>query len=153
MGWVWAALAIGGAIFNAVGNVKSGNAAKRVGEYNAAAAELMAQDAEQRGVIDAARQRSFTRMTVGSQRAGFAGQNVEVGSGSAADVQADAAYLGTRDEMTIRANAAREAWGFRVEAENARLGGEYAKSASRWGAASTLLGTGASLLQTRYGRR
>jgi hypothetical protein len=107
---------------------------------------------------EASRFGAQVRALVGSQRASFAGQGVDVGSGSAADVQADAAYLGELDKRQILSNAQREAWGYRVDAENnrrnadiARKGGAAAQSASRWGAASTALGATSSFLIQKYG--
>lgn len=157
--------AIGGAVINAVGQAKSGNAAQRAAEsqaqqleYNAGIADLQSADAEQRGLEEEQRFRSQVRGLVGTQRAGMAGQGVDVSSGSAADVQADTAYLGELDARKIRANAQREAWGYSVEASDlrmgadvARKGGAAAKTASRWGIANTVLGTGSSLLMSRYG--
>lgn len=151
------AVAIGLAIYGAstaiqaTGQIKAGNAAKRIGEFNARVAEAQAEDALERGALDEQRFRQGVRVLIGSQRVGFAGQNVDVGSGSAVDVQADAAFLGELDALTIRNNAAREAWGFRVQAENARMGGSAAAMASRWGAASTIVGAGGSLFMAKYG--
>lgn len=144
-------LYVGGLVLDSVGKVKAGNAAKRAGEFNAQVAELQADDALQRGREDESRIRQGVRVGIGSQRAGFAGQNVDVGSGSAVDVQADAAYLGELDALTTRNNAMREAWGYRVEAQNYRMGGQQAQSASRWNAAGTVLGGATSLYAARYG--
>lgn len=184
-----------------VGQIKAGNAAKKAGEvqatastrigelqqessesqaqlseFNAATAELQAKDAVERGVEQESRFRTQVRGAIGAQRAGFAGMGVDVGFGSAVDVQGDAAFLGELDALTIRTNAAREAWGFKVQgedltrraaiqrkegrnqAEAGRLGaagaiaaGNAQQTASRWGAASTILTGGSSLLQTKYG--
>jgi hypothetical protein len=144
-------LAVGSAVHSAVGQIRAGNDARRVGEFNAQVAEAQAKDAVFRGAEEESRLRTSIRGLIGSQRAGFAGQGVDVGGGSAADVQADAAFLGEQDAQQIRRNAAREAWGFRVEAENARRGGKIAQNQSRWGAAGTLLGTGSNLMMARYG--
>lgn len=162
-----------------VGTIKAGNAAKRAGEasqraaedegdlsdYNAAVAELQSADAMARGEEDEDRFRSKVRLAIGAQRAGFAASNIDAGFGSAVDVQADAATLGELDALTIRSNAAREAWGFKVQAENFRRGGEIARqegaasaaagraqqTASRWQAGASLIGTAGSLLEARYG--
>jgi hypothetical protein len=158
-------MSIAGAVQNARGAKKAGDAANAAGEseakrdeYNAGIADLQAQDALARGAVDESRFRTSVRGLIGSQRAGFAAQGVDVGSGSAADVQADAAYLGELDALQIRSNAAREAWGYRVEAADnrmaadvARKGGQAARTASRYQAAGTILGTGASLAMQRYG--
>ena len=156
-------LAAAGTATSVYGQHKAGKAAKEAGEsqaqreeYNAAVADLQAEDALVRGAEEESRFRTSVRGLIGKQRAGFAGQGVEVGSGSAADVQADAAFLGELDARQIRANAQREAWGYRVEAADrrmgadvARRGGQAAQTAARWGAAGTVLG-GSSLLLDRY---
>lgn len=151
---------------------KAGEAQQRAAEkaadltdYNAAVAELQATDAEERGKIEADKFRSRTRVLVGEQRAGFAAAGVDVGYGSAVDVQADAAFLGELDALTLRTNAGREAWGYRVEREDLETqakiqreegaafaeAGKQRQSAQRWQAAGTLFSGGASLLEARYG--
>lgn len=190
---VMSGIAIGSLIFSAVQQYRQAGAAKKAGEadqrafeataevreseaaqfdFNAQVAELQAQDALGRGQDEESRFRTSVRGLLGSQRAGFGGQGVDVGFGSAADVQADAAYLGELDALQIRTNAQREAWGLEVQAEDlragaatarkgaaaARLGGESAaaagragQSAGRWQAGATLLGGTSSLLLARYG--
>lgn len=135
-------------------------------DWNASIADLQAADALARGREEENRFRQGVRLLIGSQRAGIAGGNIDVGFGSALDVQADAAFLGELDALTIRTNAAREAWGFKVEAEDTRRRAEITReegvmleeqgkaqrSAARWGAASTVLGAGLGFLETRYGK-
>jgi len=172
-------LAIGGAAIKAVGTIKSGNAAARLGtaqreaaesqaelsDFNAQVATLQAEDAIVRGQDEEQRFRTRVRSAIGAQRAGFAAGNIDVSSGSAVDVQADTAFLGEMDALTIRTNAAREAWGFKVQAEDlTRRGqiqrkegamyekaGKSARTASRFDTAGSLVGTGASLLEAKYG--
>lgn len=142
-------------VVDAVGKVKAGNAAKKVGDFNANVAEQQAEDALTRGVEKEQTFRQGVKTLIGSQRAGYAAQNVSVESGSAVDVQADAAFLGELDALQIRTNAQREAWGYRQDAENARLGGQSASASARWGAASSVAAGAASagsMLQ-RYGWR
>jgi len=133
-------------------------------DYNAAVADLQAQDAIERGAEAESRFRSQVRGTVGAQRAAIAAGNIDVSFGSAVDVQADAAMLGELDALTIRTNAARESWGYKVQATDirnraaiTRREGVMMQEASRvgtggtgWQTASTLLGAGASLMQMRY---
>lgn len=163
----------------AIGQLKSGNAQKRAGEKgqeaansqadladaNAAIADLQAADAITRGADEESRFRTLVRGAIGTQRVGFAASNVNVAVGSAVDVQADAAMLGELDALTIRTNAAREAWGYKVQAYDYRKRGEItrkegvasaeagqaAQGASRWNAAGGLLASGSSLLAQRYG--
>lgn len=176
-----ALLALAGAstAISATSAIKAGNAAKKAGEkqqeaaesqaqlaeFNANVADLQAEDALARGAEEESRFRTGVRTLIGSQRAAIGASGVDVGFGSAVDVQADAAFLGELDALTLRTNAGREAWGFQVQAadlrkraEIARKEGVYleaagreAQGASRWQAAGTIAGTGASLLQARYG--
>jgi hypothetical protein len=106
-----------------------------------------------------------TRALIGEQRTGFAAGNIDVGFGSAVDVQEDAAFLGELDALTIRTNAAREAWGMRVEGEDLRKQAEIQRKeganaaaagrARQTGAVLGAIGTGisgtSSLLQAKYG--
>lgn len=172
-------LALAGTAVDVYGKIKAGKAEKRAGEaeqraaesqaglseYNAAVADLQAKDAEERGQIEANHFRQRTRALIGEQRTGFAAGNIDVGFGSAVDVQADAAFLGELDALTVRTNAAREAWGFRVEATdqrnradvqrkegaNAAAAGRERQKAMNWNAAGSAFSAGASLLESRYG--
>jgi len=135
-----AAIGVSTAI-GAYGAHKTGQAGKAVGEsqaqqheFNARVADLNAYDAGVRGAEAETKFRTSVRGLIGGQRAGFAGQGVEVGSGSAADVQADAAYLGELDARTIRHNSEREAWGFEVEAADRRLAADVARRGGQAGA-------------------
>lgn len=173
------ALAAGGTAVSAIGQHKAGNAAEdaghaaadvsesqaQVADFNSHVADLQAQDAVARGTEQENKFRMQIRGAIGGQRAGFAGGNIDVGFGSAVDVQADTAFIGELDALTIRTNAAREAWGYQVQsfdykkqaeidrkaAKNQILAGEQAKSASNWQVASTIAGGTASLLDAKYG--
>lgn len=168
-----------GLAVSAYGQWKAGRAAKKAGEagqaasesaagildFNAQVADVQATQATQRGVIEAGRYRQQVRAVVGAQRAAFAGQNVDVGSGSAADVQADAAYLGEIDALQIQQNASLEAWGYKTEAYNSRrradvtrkegamalAAGSANATAQYIGAAGTLVSGAGSLLSRKYG--
>lgn len=127
---------------------------RKQGEYessqldvNASLADRQAADAVTRGNEAASRQQMATKGLLGSQRTGFASQGVQVDTGSPVDVSADTAQLGELDRLTIEHNAAREAYGYRVDAANARAQGEQVRSASRNAARGTLL-TAASQLYT-----
>lgn len=104
-------------------------------EQNATVAEQQAADSIARGAQDTYQHRAGVRKLIGAQRAAIAGSGVDISTGSAVDVQMEAARLGAIDEMTIRNNAAREAWGYKVEAANYRnqavLGKYAAKNAAQ----------------------
>ncbi len=114
----------------------------QVAENNQITAERLAVDAEQRGEIDVRRHRQQVEQLKGRQVAALAASGVDVASGSPLDILADTAALGAIDEQTIRDNAAREAWQYRVEGSNqgaqAGLYRQQADSASS-GAVGTLL--------------
>lgn len=152
LGLIALGTAVAGTTISAIGQVKAGNAAGRAGDFNARMLEEQAAQVE--GPLlteDVSRFRQEVRQLIGTQRVGFAGQNVDVGTGSAREVQQDALALARSDETRLRANAAREAHGLRQEAEGARMGADAARSAGRWGAASTALGGAGSILMTTYG--
>ena len=160
------------------GQKKQADAAKKTGElqqkaaesqaqvldYNANVADLQATDAVERGAEEENRFRAQIRGTIGKQRAGFAAGNIDVSFGSAVDVQGDAAFLGELDALTIRTNAAREAWGYKVQATDIRKraqvtrqegvmmneAGKVNANAAKWGMAGTILGGASSLMQLRY---
>jgi len=136
-------------------------------DFNATVADQQAQDAITRGTEDEQRFRAQVRGLLGSQRAGFAGANVDVDFGSPVDVAADAASLGELDALQIRTNAAREAWGYTVESTDYRnratierktgvqlaAAGQQARSAGNLNALTTLVGGTSSLLLTKYGMK
>jgi hypothetical protein len=158
---------------------KAGKAEKKAGEaqqrsaeahaeledFNAAVADLQAKDAVARGLVEEQRYRQQIDQVIGAQRVGFAAGNIDTGYGSAVDVQADAAYIGELDALTIRTNAAREAWGYRVEAADLRKraeitrreGGQLAEAgrerqkAARLEAVTGVVATAGNLLGSRYG--
>lgn len=140
-----------GAGMGAYGQIKSGKESQKMFQRNAEIAEYQAQDAEARGKIDERKMRQLTEKTIGAQRAGLAGQGVDVNTGSALDVQADAAYLGELDALTIRTNAAKEAWGYRTQAQDLTQRGKNARREGEFGAFNTILGAGSSLLLAQYG--
>jgi hypothetical protein len=151
----------------------------QVHDFNAAALELQATDAIAQGKQQETIFRQQLKQTIGSQRASFAAQGIDVSSGSAEDVQESTAYQGELDALQIRTNAAREAWGYTVTAQgetlqaqntrklgalqaqntrlvgqaganNARMGGNFAASATQWGVASTIA-TGSFSLAKQMG--
>lgn len=114
---------------------------KRVAGANAGLLEYRAEDAISRGETEAQRHEAATRSLIGSQRAAAASQGSDVNSGSALDAQESAAGMGALDALTIRNNAYREAWGYRVEAMNERFRGRFARRAGSFEAGQTLLGS------------
>lgn len=136
---------------SAYGQTRSGKETKGIYDNNAQIADWQAQDALDRGVVNERISRRQTKQVIGSQRASLASQGVDINKGSALDVQADAAYLGELDALTIRNNAAKEAWGYKVQANDYRNKGKIAKREGMFGAFNTILGSAGSLLLSNYG--
>ena len=148
---------------------RAANSQADLADFNAHVADLQATDAVARGKQQEDHFRSGVRALVGSQVADTAASNIVVGTGSAVDVRADAAFLGEIDALQIRTNAAREAWGYQVQGTDLRMRAEIArkegidaatagreqaagiKSSTKLGIVNTVLGAGTSLLAAKYG--
>lgn len=138
---------------SAYGSVQQGKAQEKqadyqaaVGRNNAIIAERQATDAEERGAAAELSQRRQTAALAGKQRAGMAANGLDLSSGSPLDILGDTAQFGELDALTVRSNAAREAWGFRNQRDQftsdagaTKIAGRNAKSASYIGAGSSLL--------------
>lgn len=142
MTWVAIGFGIAGAAVSVVGQQKGAKNAKRLGESNALISEAQAQDSLLRGAIDESMYRRQIAQIIGAQKASFGARNVAV-SGTALDILGDTAQVGEEDAQTIRANAAREAWGYRNQADDSRRFGKNAQTQANWTSASTLLTSGA----------
>lgn len=87
---------------------------------NAAVLDLQANDALNRGASDEAVQANKTNELVAAQRAMQGASGVQVDSGSTKSVSMQALATGRLDEATIHTNAVREAWGYKIKADEAR---------------------------------
>lgn len=138
------------ALMSAQQSQAQGAASAEASLQNAQFANQAADDAVARGEFESDQQRLQTRAAIGSQRAGFAANGVDVNSGSAAEIQDDTAAMGELDALTIRNNAAREAWGYRTQAQQNVLAARTAKSSAKAGMFGSLLTAGAQGAQA-YG--
>lgn len=130
-------------ISNVVGAVQSyeqGKYLNKVAKVNAGISERAGRDAVKRGNIDADEQRQQTGQVLGAQRAAFAANGVDVNSGSAGQVQNDTAAIGELDALTLVNNAAREAYGYQVQAMDQRQQGKLAKYQGKMDAIGSILG-------------
>lgn len=143
--WIVASISAAGAGYAAYGQRQAGRYEAAVANQNAGLAEKAAVDAENRGKVDEQRERMRVQSLIGQQKASFGASGVLVDSGSPLDALADTAYIGEQDALTIRRNAALEAWGLRSQAGNFRTGGQLSKLQGNYGAGATLLqGAGAA---------
>lgn len=119
---------------------------KSVADSNAKLADYQAEDAIQRGDKESSKLNKAVSGLVGNQRANFAAQGIDVGTGSASEVQRDTKFLGALDYLKIKTNAAREAFGYKVQAANYTSAGQFAYAAGQNEANNTILTGGLSAL-------
>lgn len=122
--------------------LNQGRYGRSMANVNANMTEMAALDAERRGQFLSGRQSLRTQLLIGQQRTVAAAQGVDVNSGSALDLQADAARMGVLDRHTIKMNAYQEAMNLRMRGSNERFNGNMAYRAGRNRAFNTLLGGG-----------
>jgi hypothetical protein len=109
----------------AVGAYQQSQANKQQAEYqsqvaanNQKVAEWQAADAKERGDVAAAAVRRKYAALQGTQTASLAARGLDVSEGSANAILTDTDFFGDYDQRTTRANAAREAYGYQVRANN-----------------------------------
>lgn len=139
------------------GGVQQAQAAKAEGEYaaqvannNAKVATQQADYERQLGNIEEEKHRRNVRQMLGSQRAALAANGIDTASGTALDLQAETAQFGEEDALAIRANAARKAWGYEVEAGNYKAESRAAKARGKNQSIGTYLGTAANVASMGY---
>lgn len=114
------------AIAGAYGAYSSSQSAKAQAEYqseveqnNAKIAAYQREDAIMRGGEEANRiQREAERMR-GAQVVRLASNGLDISSGTPLAMIEDSVFFGQQDAATARNNAAREAWGYEVQGQNA----------------------------------
>lgn len=149
------AILAGSVLLQGISAMQQSKAQKQEGAFqsqqltaNSRIANLQADDAIFRGNQDAADHRQKVKQLIGAQRAASGAQGIDVNSGSALDVQTDAAGQGAIDELTIKNNAWREAWGYRVQASDYQTQAEFSKLSSDNKSKNTILTAGMNILST-----
>lgn len=145
------ALTAGAGLYAADASKKAGEAQNTIAQRNAELEDYKGQMATNIGAVAEENHRAKVRQMVGSQRATLAANGVDLGSGTALDLIGETAEFGEADALTIRYNAAREAWGYGVNANNYRTDGAVARTNGKNQAKGTYLTTAASLTQMGAG--
>lgn len=101
-----------------------------INDMNAEFLELDAWEAEKFGFSQSARYQSVIDQTIGAQRTAFAGEGVDVSSGTARAIQEEARLTGTLNLIEIQRRARARAKGIRLKASNLRLGTELGSLAA-----------------------
>lgn len=89
-------------------------------DQNAKIADWQASQAIINGQTNEEGARLQEAQAFGRERAGMAANGVDLGYGSATDILTSTKVLGEANALQIHDNALREAWGYRVQATNAR---------------------------------
>lgn len=108
-------------------------------QFNAQVAELQSADAIKRGDKEASNKKKQVKQVIGSQRAALAAQGIEVNADTAALIQQDTNMLGAEDIKTIKNNAWREAWGYKVQASDLNAQANFSAVAGKFNSTQTLL--------------
>lgn len=124
-------------------------------DTNAKIAELGAQSALMQGEREEQKSRLQTAQLKSTQRTAMAANGIDLGEGSAAQVLTSTDMMGEIDASTIKANAARSAWGYRTQAVNeknqATMSRAAASAISPGGSAfSSLLGGAGGVASSWY---
>lgn len=98
-----------------------------VANTNAKLAQLQSKQTLEAGDIEASRENLKTQQAIGSVRATQGASGVDVASGSSALVRNSIQSVGQQDELTIRNNAQKQAWGYQTEAIEDTYKGQFEK--------------------------
>lgn len=119
------ALQIAGLAFQTVGAINQAQAQRQAYEYqaqvarnNATLAQYQAKDAIEAGAHEEQGRRLKTAAMFSDQRASLAANGIDLGEGTATDLLATTKYIGEIDALTVRDNAAKRAWGYRVQGQD-----------------------------------
>lgn len=108
-------------------------------ERNAQLAEFKAKESIRMGETEAQKAALQNKRLQGRQRAVAAAQGIDPDSGSALDIAQETAGLSALDQVTIRNNAWKQAWGYKTEAAQSTAQAKFTRIQSKYGARATLL--------------
>jgi len=150
------AISAGAAIYGGMAKSSMYNYQAQVATMNKQIAQRNADYAIAVGEVNAQRKGMETRARVGQTEAVQGASGLEVGTGTNEAVVASERDLGSFDEMTIRAGAQRESFGFKTQAMNFeaeatadKTAGKYAMVEGFTNAASSIVG-GASSVSDKW---
>jgi hypothetical protein len=121
---------------------------RKISEINESYTMAKSDDAIRRGEQEVESHRSKVRQLVGSQKAALAASGVDISSGSAAQIVDQSERLGELDAITLKNNAWREAYGYKVEAKNIRIQGMMGQATAATQARNTLVSGGLNAVTT-----
>ena len=148
-------LTLAGGLLKGYGQIQSAEATKQAALFQSQVAANNAQIANQNaswataaGEAQVAQSQMQTRANVGGIKAAQAAANVDVNSGSALDVQSSARDLGELSALTLRSNAARQAYGFQTQSGADTAESQLQKSLAGQAIPAGILGAASTALST-----
>lgn len=152
MSWVSVAVAVVGAVASAYGSQQQADYQYKIAERNAKIADNQAQEALARGeqdVIEIQRRGAALRS---AQRASLGAKGIDLGYGTAADLQDQTDFFTQSDVATARTNARKNAWGYKAQAGGFAAEGENARYQGNLATTSSLL-SAAGKVADKWGKR
>ncbi|MDO9344832.1 MAG: hypothetical protein Q7T99_15240 [Pseudomonas sp.] len=134
------AIGLVGSMMQAKGQTENADFQSGMMQQNAQFKLRTADETINAGNTSADWQRVRAGQAVGTQRSAQAANGIDVNSGSAAQLQDDTAMLGELDALTIQNNAAREAYGYRVQAKQDILNASQTVQNGKTAATGSILG-------------
>jgi hypothetical protein len=125
-----------------------GDIQKQISEMNSQLAEFQSKDALHRGEKAVFKHREGVKALIGAQRVAQAAQGIDTESGSALEIVGNTQLMSETDVQTIKNNAWRESWGYKVESISSSLRGEISKLSGESNARNTLLTGGMDALSS-----
>lgn len=135
--------------FTMASSVAQGNYQAQVAENNANLADQQAKAVTAQGTERDKQIRRNIDNTMGSQKAAFSANGLDIAGGSPLGVLSDTAYLGAIDTQTNQYNVAQDVWALGNQAEQYRSAAGAARAAGRNAAIGSLL-TGATKIGAHY---
>lgn len=117
-----------------------------IAKINAELSTMQAEDALKRGNTQVRDYQTEVNNMLSDQRVAYAAQGVDITYGTPAAVQKETRLRGALDVLTIKNNAWREAWGYKVEANNSTFAGKFAQITGEGQSRMTLITGGMNAL-------
>lgn len=140
-------LSAGGTAYQIYSDEKQADEEEKAAKKNKFTSYLMASDAMMRGEQAAGQARTEGTQIIGEQRATFGASGLDVGVGQPAKLQAETRLLSELDAAILRSEAARDAWGYKVQGmEYGALASATSNAARRKRNADAVAGAGSTLV-------
>lgn len=139
MAWVGVAIAVIGIGVGVGTSMVQAENAEDIADYNAKMDKRAADDAIERGAIDAADKRQQTRQLIARQHAVQAASGFNTSQGTAGLIMEETAGMGELDALKILNNAQRQASGLKAQGDLETYKGNAASRAGTLNAAGSVL--------------